>query len=185
MKTGNMSKINFTSKFYTRLFWTLVSIPIFTIILIFILISTEKLGKMPTFEELENPENDLASEVYSDDGVLLGSYYYKNRSYVNFEDLSPYLVNALVATEDIRFNKHSGIDARGLGRVLVYSVLMNDRGSGGGSTITQQLAKNLFPRDTITYRTSIRRNIHLGVSKFKEWVLQLKWKKITQKTKFW
>lgn len=103
-----MSKINFTSKFYIRLFWILVSIPVLTLVLLFTLISLEKLGKMPTFEELENPENDLASEVYSDDGILLGSYYYQNRSYVNYEDLSPNMVNALIATEDIRFNKHLG-----------------------------------------------------------------------------
>jgi len=172
-----MSKINFTSKFYIRLFWILVAIPVLTLVLIFSLISLEKLGKMPTFEELENPENDLASEVYSDDGILLGNYYYQNRSYVNYEDLSPNMVNALIATEDIRFHKHSGIDARGLGRVLVYSILLSDRGSGGGSTITQQLAKNLFPRDTATYNSSIARTIHLGLAKFKEWVTAVKLEK--------
>ncbi|HRW63422.1 MAG TPA: transglycosylase domain-containing protein [Bacteroidales bacterium] len=172
-----MSKINFTSKFYIRLFWILVSIPVLTLVLLFTLISLEKLGKMPTFEELENPENDLASEVYSDDGILLGSYYYQNRSYVNYEDLSPNMVNALIATEDIRFNKHSGIDARGLGRVLVYSILLSDRGAGGGSTITQQLAKNLFPRDTSSYNSSIARTIHLGLAKFKEWVTAVKLEK--------
>lgn len=172
-----MSKIKFTSKFYIRLFWILFSIPIVTIITLFILISFEKLGKMPTFEELENPENDLASEIYSEDGILIGNYYYRNRSYVKYDDLAPNIVNALIATEDIRFRKHSGIDARGLGRVLVYSILMNNRSSGGGSTITQQLAKNLFPRDTTTYKTSIGRNINLGLSKFKEWVTAVKLEK--------
>jgi len=172
-----MSKINFTSKFYIRLFWILVSIPVLTLVILFTLISLEKLGKMPTFEELENPENDLASEVYSDDGVLLGTYYYQNRSYVNYEDLSQNMVNALIATEDIRFHKHSGIDARGLGRVLVYSILLSDRGSGGGSTITQQLAKNLFPRDTTTYNSSIARTVYLGLAKFKEWVTAVKLEK--------
>jgi penicillin-binding protein 1A len=145
--------------------------------MIFALISLEKFGKMPTFKDLENPDNNLASEIYSEDGVLLGNYYYQNRSYINFDDLSPNMVNALVATEDIRFNKHSGIDARGLGRVLFYSILMNDRGSGGGSTITQQLAKNLFPRDTASYSSSIGRNLHLGIAKFKEWVTAIKLEK--------
>ncbi len=172
-----MNKIKFTTKSYVRLFWVLFTIPVFTIILLFALISFEKLGEMPTFEELENPENDLASEIYSDDGVLLGNFYYRNRSYVNYEDLSPNLVNALIATEDIRFRKHSGVDARGLGRVFVYSILMNNSSSGGGSTITQQLAKNLFPRDTTSYKTSIGRNINLGLSKFKEWVTAVKLEK--------
>ena len=119
-----MNKLKFTTKYYIRLFWVLFSIPVVTIILIFTLISFEKFGKMPTFKELENPENNLASEVYSADGVLFGNYYYQNRSYINFDDLSPNMVNALIATEDIRFHKHSGIDARGLGRVLFYTILM-------------------------------------------------------------
>jgi penicillin-binding protein 1A len=172
-----MSKINFTTKFYLRLFWVLFSIPVLTIILIFTLISFEKFGKMPTFKELENPENNLASEIYSEDSVLLGNYYYQNRSYVNYNDLSPNLVNALIATEDIRFHKHSGIDARGLGRVLFYTILMNDSGAGGGSTVTQQLAKNLFPRDTLNYRSAVKRKMHLGITKFKEWVTAVKLEK--------
>jgi len=172
-----MSKIKFTTKFYQRLFWALFLTPVITVILIFTLISLEKFGKMPTFKELENPDNNIASEIYSEDGVLLGNYYYQNRSYINFDDLSPNMVNALIATEDIRFNKHSGIDARGLGRVLFYSILMNDSGSGGGSTITQQLAKNLFPRDTTRYRSSLGRKMHLGITKFKEWVTAVKLEK--------
>ncbi|MBU8893128.1 MAG: transglycosylase domain-containing protein, partial [Bacteroidales bacterium] len=169
-----MNKINFTTKFYIRLFWTLVSIPIIAIILIFSLISFEKLGEMPTFKELENPENNLASEIYSDDGVLVGNVFWDNRSYASYDELPENLINALIATEDVRFHKHSGIDARGLGRVLVYSVLLNNRSSGGGSTITQQLAKNLFPRDTATYNSSIGKTAHMGVVKFKEWVTAVK-----------
>jgi len=172
-----MNKINFTTKFYLRLFWGLFSIPVLTIIIIFTLISFEKFGKMPTFKELENPENNLASEIYSEDGILLGNYFYQNRSYVNYNELSPNLVNALIATEDIRFHKHSGIDARGLGRVLFYTILMNDSGSGGGSTVTQQLAKNLFPRDTTRYNSSIKRKLNLGITKFKEWVTAVKLEK--------
>mgnify|MGYP001235194793 CR=1 FL=1 len=129
---------------------------------------------MPTFEELENPENNLASEFYSADGVLLGTVFWDNRSYADYEEIPQNIIDALIATEDVRFHKHSGIDARGLGRVLVYSIILNKSSSGGGSTITQQLAKNLFPRDTATYKTSIGRNLHLGVSKFKEWVTAVK-----------
>ncbi len=169
-----MSKIKFTTKFYIRLFWVLVSIPVVTIILLFTLISFEKLGEMPSFKELENPENNLASEIYSSDSVLLGNIFWDNRSYAKQDELPQNIIDALIATEDIRFHKHSGIDARGLGRVLVYSILLNKSSSGGGSTITQQLAKNLFPRDTTTYKSSLGRNFHLGISKFKEWVTAVK-----------
>jgi penicillin-binding protein 1A len=169
-----MSKIKYTPKFYIRLFWALVIIPFITLALIFTLISAGKLGEMPSFEDLENPKNNLASEVYSEDGKILGSYYYENRSYVDFDELSPHLINALIATEDIRFHKHAGIDLRGLGRVLVYSVILGDKSSGGGSTITQQLAKNLFPRDTTTYNFFIARKVHLGISKFREWVTSVR-----------
>ena len=169
-----MNKIKITTKFYIRLFWILILIPIITIILFFTLISFEKLGEMPTFEELENPENNLASDIYSDDGVLIGNVFWDNRSYAKYNDIPQNVIDALIATEDIRFHKHSGIDARGLARVLVYSILMNNRSSGGGSTITQQLAKNLFPRDTTTYSSSIGRNLHLGTTKFKEWVTAVK-----------
>ncbi|MFC2151521.1 transglycosylase domain-containing protein [Bacteroidota bacterium] len=169
-----MNKINFTTKFYIRLFWALIVIPIITIILLFILISFEKLGEMPSFKELENPENNLASEIYTDDEILIGTIFWDNRSFTKFEDLPNNVIDALIATEDVRFHKHSGIDARGLGRVLVYSILMNKKSSGGGSTITQQLAKNLFPRDTTSYRSKIGRKVHLGITKFKEWVTAVK-----------
>jgi len=139
------------------------------LILLFILLGKGKLGYVPTFEDLENPQNNLASEVYSADGKLLGKFYLENRTYVGFESLSPDLVNALLATEDIRFHRHSGIDARGLARVFIKSILLGRRSSGGGSTITQQLAKNLYPRDTTYYKWKVKRYVKLGVNKFKEW----------------
>lgn len=172
-----MIKIEYTPKFFVRLFWGIIIIPILLLTIIFSLIATGNLGEMPKFEDLENPKNNLASEVYSEDGKLLGNFYYENRSYVDFDELSPYLINALIATEDIRFHKHAGIDLRGLGRVLVYSILLGDRSSGGGSTITQQLAKNLFPRDTTTYNFAIARKVHLGIAKFKEWVTSVRLEK--------
>ena len=97
--------------------------------------------------ELENPEYNLAAEVYSEDGVLLGKISIENRTWTDYKGLSPYLVDALIATEDIRFYRHSGIDIRGLGRAAVRTILLGQN-TGGGSTITQQLAKQLYPRDT-------------------------------------
>jgi len=106
-------------KKYLIIFWSLLSIPFLVMILLFFLLSSGKLGYVPTFEDLENPKNNLASEVYSADGVLLGKFYLENRTYVNFDELSPNLVNALIATEDIRFHRHSGVDVRGTARMYI------------------------------------------------------------------
>lgn len=103
-------------------------------------------GRIPTRTELMNIRHPIASEIYGNDGTLLGKYFIENRSETEFDELTPFLVNALIATEDARFYSHHGIDYRSLLRVLVKSVMLMDRSSGGGSTITQQLAKNLYPR---------------------------------------
>ena len=155
-------------KRYLVIIWGVYSIPFLLLILMFILLAKGRLGYVPTFEDLENPKNNLASEVISADSVLLGPIYIENRTYVEFDDLSQNIVNALLATEDIRFQKHSGVDARGTARMLVKSVLLQQN-AGGGSTITQQLAKKLYPRDTTYYSWKVRRYFKLGVSKFKEW----------------
>jgi len=165
-----MSKIKTTSKFWIRLFWGIFIFPIVVLIILFTLISKGKLGEMPTFKELEDPENNLASQVFSEDNKLLGSFFFQNRTYVGFDDLSPNIVNALVATEDVRFRKHSGIDIRGLSRVIFKTIILGQSGSGGGSTVTQQLAKNLFPRDTTSYNTKAAYYSNLALAKFKEWV---------------
>lgn len=102
--------------------------------------------RIPTEKQLKNIQNHTASEVYSADGVLMGKYYIYERSNVTFEDLSPDLVHALVATEDARFYEHDGIDGIGLLRVLVKSILLQQESAGGGSTLSQQLVKNIFPR---------------------------------------
>ena len=121
------------------------------------------------FEELENPENNLAAEVYSADGVLLGKYYFQNRSWTEYEEISPYVVDALIATEDIRFHRHSGIDFRGLARVIVKSILMGQN-TGGGSTISQQLAKNLYNTRAMMMGEEGKKGIfNLGIAKLKEW----------------
>ena len=102
--------------------------------------------EIPGKKELRNIQNQVASEVYSADSVLLGRYYLQDRTEVAFNDISPTVMDALIATEDVRFYEHGGIDYTSLGRVLVKSIFMQDESAGGGSTITQQLAKNLYPR---------------------------------------
>ena len=159
-------------KKYRIIFWSLFAAPLVFAFLFFLLISTGMLGFMPSFEELENPKSNLASEVLSADQQLLGKYYVENRSFVSYDQLSPHLVNALIATEDSRFNEHSGIDGRALGRVL-FGVLTGNS-QGGGSTITQQLAKNLFPRDTTHYNFKIVRIANVVTTKLKEWVTAIK-----------
>ncbi|MEO0625726.1 MAG: transglycosylase domain-containing protein [Bacteroidota bacterium] len=103
-------------------------------------------GELPDQEELLAIENDQAAQIYATDGTLLGKYFVENRSSVPLDSISPYVVQALISTEDSRFFEHQGIDLRALGRVLWRSVLKRDRSGGGGSTISQQLAKNLYPR---------------------------------------
>jgi penicillin-binding protein 1A len=103
-------------------------------------------GKLPDYYTLKSIKNANASEIYSEDGVILGRVYAENRTNVNFKDISPDAINAVIATEDARFYEHNGIDNRSLMRVLVKSLLMGDKSSGGGSTLSQQLSKNLYPR---------------------------------------
>jgi penicillin-binding protein 1A len=103
-------------------------------------------GQLPDKAELRNIRNPIASEVYSADSVLLGRYYLQDRSPVSARELPASLKHAVIATEDVRFYDHHGVDIKSLFRVLVKSILLQDEGSGGGSTLTQQLAKNLYPR---------------------------------------
>ncbi len=154
---------------YTRILWLFFIGLLLFLILFFFGVSKGWFGKIPTFEELENPKSNLASEVYSSDGKLLGKYFVENRSNIPYSELSPHLIDALLATEDVRFRKHSGIDFRSLFRVFFGVVTGNNK--GGGSTITQQLAKNLFPRDLHMSK------IELVLRKFKEWVTAVKLEK--------
>ena len=146
-------------------------------------------GRMPSFEELENPRSNIATEIYSEDGKVLGTFFVQNRSYVQYEELFasdsvtrtsingrevPPIVAALIATEDARFDSHSGIDIPSLIRVGVKTILLQNRSAGGGSTITQQLAKNLFPRDTVRRQSALLRKGKLVLAKFKEWITALK-----------
>lgn len=133
---------------------------------IFLFISIGWLGYMPSFSDLENPAANLATEVYSEDGELLGTYYLENRSNCNYDELSEPLTEALLSTEDIRFYKHSGVDVKALFRV-VFGVITGEH-RGGGSTITQQLSKNLFHREPHINK------LKLVLIKFKEWVVAVK-----------
>lgn len=103
-------------------------------------------GRIPGEEELGNIRNFNASEVYSSDGRMIGKYYIENRRNIENSHISEHVINALVATEDSRFFEHKGLDYISMGRVLVHSILLGEKAQGGGSTISQQLAKNLYPR---------------------------------------
>lgn len=103
-------------------------------------------GPIPNKEAILDFQNNTASEIFSEDGVLLGKYYIQDRTDISFDEISPYLIDALIATEDVRFYEHNGVDRRSLLRVIFKTLLLQDESSGGGSTITQQLAKNIYPR---------------------------------------
>ncbi|MFI3287759.1 MAG: transglycosylase domain-containing protein [Rikenellaceae bacterium] len=164
-KLGNPRR----KKLFAAIFWTIIIAPFASLAILIILIIAGAFGELPSFEELENPRSNIATELISSDGKQLGSFFVENRSYTDYSELSPNLVAALIATEDARFSSHSGIDFIGLGRVAFKTLLLFQSDQGGGSTISQQLAKNLYPRDTTT-RSAIGKTFNLVVSKLKEWV---------------
>jgi penicillin-binding protein 1A len=152
---------------YIKIIWGVTGLLIVSTIVFFWLISIGKLGFMPSFDELENPQSLVATEIITADGKQLGKYFKtENRSLVKYEELSPNLVTALIATEDERYYKHSGIDVRGFIRVI-KGIVTRDLSSGGGSTISQQLSKLLFPRENNS-------GLKFLVRKFREWVIAVK-----------
>jgi len=156
-------KTNKTSGFskYIRWFWMLFSSGILAISLVFLLASWGFFGEMPTFEDLEKPKNNLASQIISSDGEILGKFYFNdNRTPVDYNELPQHLVDALIATEDVRYHEHAGIDARGTIRAFVF---LGKR--GGASTISQQLARQLF----VGVRS--RNKFQAMTQKIKEWVI--------------
>ena len=152
-------------KKFLFVFWAFVFIPFLLVFLIVFLVSIEWFGKLPKVEDLQNPQINLATEIISFDGKTLGKYYAENRVNVKYKDISVYLINGLIATEDARFQDHSGIDLRGLFRVLFRTVIGGDQSGGGGSTLSQQLAKMLFPRE------KNQSKISLAMRKIKEWII--------------
>lgn len=134
---------------------------------LFIMVYIGVFGRLSSVDELQNSQNYLSSEIYSSDNVLLGKYYLQDRTNVQYNDLPSHLIEALVATEDVRFYEHKGIDKRSALRVVFKSVLLRNKNSGGGSTIHQQLAKNLFPRERHSVFT-------MPVYKFREMILAVR-----------
>jgi len=133
-------------------------------------------GSMPALQVLENPKTETASVLYTEDNIQLGKYWRENRSPVEFSELSPNVINALIATEDFRFKKHSGIDFLGMFRVLLKSIVMGQN-SGGGSTLSQQLAKNLFDTRSAAFEGKLHKKnktIGLVINKTKEWLTAIK-----------
>lgn len=158
---------------YIKWIWLISFSPVILLAFLLGLVYLGAFGHLPSFEELENPRSVLASEVYTADQKLLGKYFVENRSNVKYDQLSPNLVHALISTEDERFMEHSGVDLFALVRVVVKTVIVGDESSGGGSTITQQLAKNLYKRDSIISRTKGG----LAITKMKEWITAVKLEK--------
>ena len=165
METQNVKKSKPGYRKFILFFWSFFLVAILSVIVLFTLISQGKLGYIPTFEELENPKSNLASEVYSYDGELLGKYFIENRSDVTYTELDTNLVAALIATEDIRFYSHSGIDFRALGRAVSGALMGQNK--GGGSTITQQFSKLLFHERPQSKTKRI-------LQKLNEWVIATK-----------
>jgi penicillin-binding protein 1A len=133
-----------TRKKIVRWFWILILAPIALILVLLGIVWA--FAKIPTLEELENPDSKLATQVIAEEGEILTTYHIENRTFVSYDELPQHLVQATVATEDARFYSHSGIDIPSLFRVLFKTLLSRDTSQGGGSTITQQLAKTLYPR---------------------------------------
>lgn len=148
-----------------RWMWTAVFAGIGVVILLFVVLS---FSNLPSVKQLENPRTDLATQVFGGNGEVFGRYYTQNRVPVTFDELDPNLVAALIATEDERYFRHSGIDFRGLARVAVKTILLRQESSGGASTITQQLAKQLFT-DQRASNKLVR-----ALQKFREWIIAVR-----------
>ena len=161
-----------TRKKITKWFWILITIPV--LFVLFMILLVWMFADIPSFKELENPENNLATQIIAQDGETLATFHIENRTYVTYEELSPNLVHAAVATEDARFYKHSGIDFKGLARVLFKTILLRRSNQGGGSTITQQLAKTLYPRMEIGRKVPGIYHMKMVWIKLKEWITAVK-----------
>ena len=149
--------------YYKNKFWKIFFYGLGFTLLFFFLASWGFFGKMPSFEDLENPESNLATEIIASDGVTIGKFYNENRTPIKYEDLPPHLVKALIATEDERFYEHSGIDAR-----RTFGAALKLGADGGASTLTQQLAKLLFHGEGSTVK------VFRLIQKVKEWIIAIK-----------
>jgi len=172
----NVTKKRSPRSRFLRIFWQIFGFGIVAIILMFVFINIGWIGYLPPLDELQNPRNKYATEVYSSDLQLLGRYFYskENRVGVHYNEISTNVVNALVATEDARFYDHSGIDGRALSRVFIKTGILHLKNSGGGSTITQQLAKQLYSPQADNF-------IERALQKPIEWVISVKLEKLYTK----
>jgi penicillin-binding protein 1A len=152
---------------FIKWIWIAIVGPVAFVFLILLLTSIGLFGALPTIEELANPRSNLASEIYASENELIGKFFIENRSNCTYDELSPKLVDALISTEDARFYEHSGVDAWAISRVVVRNLIGGDADAGGGSTLTQQLAKNLFPREKLNKAEII-------IRKLKEWIIAMK-----------
>jgi penicillin-binding protein 1A len=157
---------------YIKWLWIILLGPILLILFIVFLVGAGTFGDLPKVDELLNPKNSLATIVYSGDMKIIGKYYSENRVNVKFNELDPDLINALIATEDARFYEHSGVDVKALLRSVAGIFTGGNR--GGGSTITQQLAKMMFPREKLS-------KPELLVRKIKEWIIATRLEKLYTK----
>jgi len=159
-----------TAKRIFRYFLLFAGGAILVLCLVFVLVYAGALGHIPSVNELQNIQNHLSSEVYSNEKVLLGKYYYQDRTNVRYQDLPDHLIEALISTEDQRFYEHSGVDSKSALRVIIKSILLRNKESGGGSTLHQQLAKNLYPRKSYTL-------FSMPVNKYREMIIGVRLQK--------
>ncbi|MGY8988380.1 MAG: transglycosylase domain-containing protein [Flavobacteriales bacterium] len=143
--------------------WLIVISPFIGLFLLVTFTSIGLFGDLPTFDQLENPKSNLATEIISEDGIVLGKYFFENRSKEKYSEFPKNLISALISTEDIRFREHSGVDGRALLRAII-GALTGNSGSGGASTITQQLAKMLFTQQPSSGAERV-------MQKLKEWII--------------
>ena len=156
--------------------WGIFAFCVVAVFIFFILIYNGVIGYMPDLDKLENPDDRYASVIYSADGKEMGRFYRNtgNRIYADYADISQHVIDALISTEDSRFEQHSGIDGRAFGRVLLKTIIMRNENAGGGSTLTQQLAKQLYSPDS---HGKLRRALQKPV----EWMIALKLERLYSK----
>ena len=161
---------------WLRLIGVALATPILLATLLYGIVAMGWLGELPNRDDLAGIRNYRASEIYAADGTMLGKYFLENRTEVSIHDVSPQLIHALIATEDARFYEHSGVDAKSLARVAVKSLLLGNSSSGGGSTISQQLAKNLFPRQDYFI-------LSMPINKIREMIIASRLEEVYEKDK--
>lgn len=169
MEKNKQSKTQTRTRRVIKALWVLFGSAVLLVVLLFMLIYNGVIGYMPDIESLKNPTDKFASVIYSADGEELGRYFRPtgNRVYADYSDISQHVIDALIATEDARFMDHSGIDARAIVRALTKTVLLGQKSAGGGSTITQQLAKQLYsPQSANIFERALNKPV--------EWMIAVK-----------